>query len=206
MTQRYQPRQPDRDRALIAQMKQLAKKHPCYGYRFITAKLRQEGWRVNHSRVQRLWRKEDLQVPYRRKTEQCLGSGENACFLKKAEFINHVWTYDFIEDQTEDSRKLKFLTVLDEHTRESLAIEVGCGAASLSNLVCSAVAGGLPGPEYALGIGFLYHAQPSGLSIPLRKAEPGREGSLCTRWKNWKKIIRIVDWRDRTCYNVVKNW
>lgn len=124
MTQRYEPKQADKDKPLIAAMKRLAGKNPRYGYRFITAKLRQEGWQVNHKRVQRLWRKEGLQVVYKHKRKKSLGSSENACFVKKAEFINHVWTYDFIEDRTEDSRKLKFLTVLDEYTRESPAIEV----------------------------------------------------------------------------------
>lgn len=123
-TQRYKPRDPDKDRPLIDAMKRLAKEYPRYGYRFITAKLRQHGWCVNHKRVQRLWRKEGLQVPYRRKRKKSQGSCENACFVKKAEFINHVWTYDFVEDRTEDGRKLKFLTVLDEYTRESPAIEV----------------------------------------------------------------------------------
>jgi putative transposase len=123
MTQRYEPRQPDKDKALIAQMKQLAGRYPRYGYRFITAKLRQAGWQVNHKRVQRLWRKEGLQVPYRRRIKKSPGSSANACFVKKAEFIDHVWTYDFIEDATEDGKKLKFLTVLDEWTRESPAIE-----------------------------------------------------------------------------------
>jgi len=125
MTQRYETKQPDKDKPLIAAMKRLAGKYPRYGYRFITAKLRQQGWQINHKRVQRLWRKEGLQVPYRRKRKKSHGCSENACYVKKAEFINHVWTYDFIEDQTEDGRKLKFLTVLDEYTRESPAIEVG---------------------------------------------------------------------------------
>jgi len=125
MTQRYEPKQPDKDKALVAAMKRLAKKHLRYGYRFITAKLRQDGWQVNHKRVQRIWRKEGLQVPYRHRIKKTLGNSANACFVKKAEFMNHVWTYDFIEDRTEDGRKLKFLTVLDEWTRESPAIEVG---------------------------------------------------------------------------------
>ena len=125
MTQRYEPKQPDKDKALVAAMKRLVGKHPRYGYRFITAKLRQDGWQVNHKRVQRLWRKECLQVPYRRKIKKSRGCSENACFVKKAEFMNHVWTYDFIDDQTEDGRMLKLLTVLDEWTRESLVIEVG---------------------------------------------------------------------------------
>jgi transposase InsO family protein len=125
MTQRYKTKQPDKDKALTAEIKNLAKKHKRYGYRMITAKLRQEGWNVNHKRVQRIWQKEGLQMPYRRKFKKAKGSPENSCTVKKAEHINHVWTYDFMSDQTEDGRKLKFLTVLDEFTRESLTIEVG---------------------------------------------------------------------------------
>jgi transposase InsO family protein len=125
MTQRYEPKQPDKDKALVSAMKRLAGEHPRYGYRLITAKLHQAGWCVNKKRVQRLWRKEGLQVPYRRRIKRYTGCSENACFVRKAEYINHVWTYDFIEDASEDGRKLKFLTVLDEWTRESPAIEVG---------------------------------------------------------------------------------
>ena len=125
MTQRYEPKQPDKDKILIADMRRLAGKYPYYGYRFITAKLRQDGWQVNHKRVQRLWRKDGLQVPYRRRIKRTPGSSVNACFVKRAEFMNHVWTYDFTEDRTEDGRKLKFLTVLDEWTRELPVIEVG---------------------------------------------------------------------------------
>jgi transposase InsO family protein len=125
MTQRYNPKNPDKDKFLVTAMKRLAGDHPRYGYRLITGKLHQEGWHVNKKRVQRLWRKEGLQVPYRHKRKKSQGSSQNSCSVKKAEFINHVWTYDFIEDRTEDGRKLKFLTVLDERTRESPAIEVG---------------------------------------------------------------------------------
>ena len=124
-TQRYKPKNPDKDKALVSAMRRLAGEHPRYGYRLITGKLRQEGWCVNKKRVQRLWRKEGLQVPYRRRIKKSRGSSENGCSVKKAEYINHVWTYDFIEDCTEDGRLLKFLTVLDEWTRESAAIEVG---------------------------------------------------------------------------------
>ncbi len=125
MTQRYRTKKPDKNKALTAEIKRLAKKHKRYGYRMITAKLRQQGWNVNHKRVQRIWQKEGLQVPYRRKFKKAKGCSENSCCVKKAEHINHVWTYDFISDQTEDGRGLKLLTVLDEFTRESLAIEVG---------------------------------------------------------------------------------
>ena len=125
MTQRYKIKQPNRDKALTTEIKKLAKRYKRYGYRMVTAKLRQDGWVVNHKRVQRIWQKEGLQVPYRRKFKKAKGSSENSCAVKKAEYPNHVWTYDFMVDQTEDGRKLKLLTVLDEFTRESPAIEVG---------------------------------------------------------------------------------
>lgn len=124
MTQRYKTTQPDKDKALTADILTLAARHKRYGYRMITAKLRQDGWIVNHKRVQRIWQKEGLQVPYRRKPKKAMGSSANSCSVKKAEYPNHVWTYDFVSDQTEDGRKLRLLTVLDEFTRESLAIEV----------------------------------------------------------------------------------
>jgi len=125
MTQRYKTKQPDKDKALTAEIRRLAKKHKRYGYRMITAKLRQDNWNVNHKRVQRIWQKEGLQVPYRRKFKKAKGSSQNSCAVKKAQYPNHVWTYDFTSDRTEDGRSLKLLTVLDEFTRESPAIELG---------------------------------------------------------------------------------
>ena len=124
MTQRYKTKQPNRDKALTAEIKKLAGRHKRYGYRMITAKLREDNWFVNHKRVQRIWQKEGLQVPYRCKFKKAKGSSANSCTAKKAEYPNHVWTYDFMSDQTENGRKLKLLTVLDEFTRESPAIEV----------------------------------------------------------------------------------
>jgi transposase InsO family protein len=124
-TQRYTPKQPDRDKALTDEIGRLAGRYPRYGYRFITAKLNQQGWAVNHKRVQRIWQKEALQVHYRPKRRKSTGCSENSCAVKKALYKDHVWTYDFTSDQSEDGRSLKFLTVLDEFTRESLAIEVG---------------------------------------------------------------------------------
>jgi len=123
MTQRYKTKQPDKDKALTAEINGLARRYKRYGYRMITAKLRQYGWIINHKRVQRIWQKEGLQVPYRRKFKKARGSSKNSCSVEKAEYPNHVWTYDFISDQTEKGGRLKLLTVLDEFTRESLAIE-----------------------------------------------------------------------------------
>jgi putative transposase len=123
-TQRYQPRRVDEDKALVGDMKRLSRLHPRYGYRRITALLRTEGWTVNRKRVYRLWRQEGLKVPGKKGKHKRLGDSENSCLRQRAEHINHVWSYDFVTDQTQDGRRLKLLVVLDEYTRESLTIEV----------------------------------------------------------------------------------
>ena len=123
-TQRYRPRQPNRDRGLVQRMLQLVRRHPRYGYRRIWALLRGEGFRVNRKRIYRLWRQEGLKVPRKQRKKRRLGSSESGCVHRRAEWINHVWCYDFLSDQTADGRTLKLLTIEDEYTRESLAIEV----------------------------------------------------------------------------------
>lgn len=123
-TQRYVPRRVDEDKALGAALKRLSRAHPRYGYRRIAALLRTEGGCVNRKRVYRLWRQEGLQVPGKSRKGKRLGDSENGCLCRRAEHINHVWSYDFVADQTEDGRRLKLLVVLDEYTRESLTIEV----------------------------------------------------------------------------------
>ncbi len=122
-TQRYQPHRVDQDKALVAAMRGLSQQHPRYGYRRITAMLRAEGWRVNRKRVYRLWRQEGLKVPVNKVKRERLGGSDNSCSRRRAEHINHVWSYDFVTDQTADGRRLKLLVVLDEYTRESLTIE-----------------------------------------------------------------------------------
>ena len=89
--------------------------------------LRREGWLVNKKRVHRLWRKEGLKVPdkqHKRRRLTILGPSENGCTRRKAERINHVWSYDFVMDETEDGRRLKMMPVVDEYSRECLSIEV----------------------------------------------------------------------------------
>ncbi len=105
-------------------MRQLARKHKRYGYRRIWVRLREEGWIVNRKRVQRLWREEGLRVPVRQRKRRRLGSSANASDRMHATRKNHVWSYDFVMDQTADGRRLKMLPVLDEFTRESHAILV----------------------------------------------------------------------------------
>ena len=79
---------------------------------------------MNRKRVQRLWRREGLKVPQKQRKRRRLGHSGNSCTRRKAGHVNHVWSYDFVLDQTSDGRRLKLLPVVDEFTRECLAIEV----------------------------------------------------------------------------------
>ena len=124
-TQRYRAITPDDEKLLVKNMLGFARKHPRYGYRRITALMRRAGWTVNRKRIQRLWREQGLKVPQKQRKKRRLGSTANGCTRRKAEHPHRVWTYDFVFDQTDDGRTLKFLTVIDEFTRECLALPVG---------------------------------------------------------------------------------
>jgi transposase InsO family protein len=123
-TQRHQPEEPDRDRVLRDELRQLSRAHPRWGYRRAHAVLREQGWRVNRKAVQRLWREEGLRVPARRRKRQRLGVSTTPADRLGAEHPDHVWALDYQFDQTTDGRILKLLHVVDEHTRQALAIEV----------------------------------------------------------------------------------
>ena len=123
-TQRYEPREADDEKPLVKRMKELSAAHPRYGYRRVWALLRREEFQVNRKRVHRLWRREGLRVPTRQRKRRRLGHGNNSCTRRKAGHPDHVWSYDFVMDQTADGRRLKLLPVVDEFTRECLAIEV----------------------------------------------------------------------------------
>ena len=124
MTQRYEATRPDDEERLVARMRGLAAKHPRYGYRRIWALLRREGWSINRKRVHRLWSREGLKVARPQKQKRFRGSSENICSVRKAESPNHVWTWDFIHDRTMCRGPLKLLSLVDEYTRECLALEV----------------------------------------------------------------------------------
>jgi len=123
-TQRYRAITPDEERQLVKAMLDVSRRHPRYGYRRITALLRRAGWLVNRKRIQRLSRQQGLKVPRKQHKRRRLGSSANSCSRRAATQRNHVWTYDFVFDRTEDGRRLKFLTVVDEFTRECLALPV----------------------------------------------------------------------------------
>jgi putative transposase len=124
-TQRYRPRPREFERRLTGRMLELVREHPRFGYRRIWALLRREGWRVNRKRIYRLWRGEGLKVPRKQRKKRHLGQSAHGCARRRAEYKDHVWAWDFIHDRTRDGRPLKWLTLLDEYTREDLALEVG---------------------------------------------------------------------------------
>jgi putative transposase len=124
-TQRYRLCRRADEARLLTEMRRIVRKRPRFGSQRTYRKLVADGWRVNHKRVERLWRQEHMQVPRKQRRRRRLpGSTENSCIRRKAEHMNHVWSYDFLVDRTEDGRQLKLLAVIDEYTRECLAIEV----------------------------------------------------------------------------------
>jgi putative transposase len=123
-TQRKAPRTADDEAALTQDIIALARQYGRYGYRRITALLREAGWLVNKKRVERIWRWEGLKVPQRQPKRARLWLNDRSCIRLKPERPNHVWAYDFVEDRTHDGRKIRMLNVVDEFTREALAIRV----------------------------------------------------------------------------------
>ena len=123
-TQRRQPHVPDDERRLVREMIAFAEQYGRYGYRRVTELLRREGWKVNHKRIERLWRREGLKVPKRQPKRRRLWLNDGSCVRLRPAFRDHVWSYDFVQHQTHDGRKFRMLTLIDEYSRECLAIDV----------------------------------------------------------------------------------
>jgi putative transposase len=157
-TQRKAPSVPDDEAALREEIIALAKIYGRYGYRRVTALLRVAGWCVNHKRVERIWRQEGLKVPRRQPKRGRLWLNDGSCVRLRPERPNHVWAYDFVEDRTRDGRKFRMLCVVDEFTREALAIRVArkLGSAEVIDVLADLfIARGVPahirsdnGPEF----------------------------------------------------------
>ena len=113
---------------------QLASRYGRYGYRRVSALLRRDGWRVNHKRVERIWRLEGLKVPAKQPKRGRLWFTDGSCVRLRPQRQNHVWAYDFVALRTRDGRPVRLLTVVDEYTRECLAIEVGRSLRSPTSL------------------------------------------------------------------------
>src|SRR5207244_8650620 len=129
-TQRYVTLEDEEERRLISRLHELVRERPRYGYRFMVAILRREGWRVNRKRVYRLWRQEGFQVPRKQRKKRRLGSSQGSCIRRRAEHKDHVWAWDSVFDRTAHGRSLKCLSIVDEYTRECLALEVDRGMTS----------------------------------------------------------------------------
>jgi transposase InsO family protein len=109
---------------LVSHIVRLATQYGRYGYRRVTALLREEGWRVNHKRVERIWRREGLKVPKRQPKRRRLWLNDGSCIRLRPQHRNHVWSYDFVMARTSNGRAFKILVILDEYTRECLDILV----------------------------------------------------------------------------------
>jgi putative transposase len=123
-TQRYAAIQRIDEDALTRDIITLASAYGRYGYRRITALLQDTGWHVGKDRVQRIWRREGLKVPQKQRPRRRLWLNDGSCVRLRPERANHVWSYDFVSARTHDGRTIRMLTLIDEYTRECLAIRV----------------------------------------------------------------------------------
>jgi transposase InsO family protein len=113
------------ERRLTRRITELACDYGRYGYRRITALLKAEGFRVNHKRVERIWRQEGLKVPKKQPKRGRLWFNDGSCVRRRAEYPNHLWSYDIVFERTHDTRPLRILSIVDEYTRECLALVCG---------------------------------------------------------------------------------
>jgi transposase InsO family protein len=123
-TQRKAPRGADDEDALTQDIIELARTYGRYGYRRVTALLRDSGWRVNRKRVERIWRREGLKVPQKQPKRGRLWLNDGSVVRLRPEYPGHVWAYDFVEGRTHEGRKFRILTIIDEASRECLAMVV----------------------------------------------------------------------------------
>ena len=133
-THRHRAVVSDDEPRLVARIIELATAYGRYGYRRITGLLRGEGWPVNHKRVDRLWRREGLKVPQKQPKRGRLWLTDGSCIRRRPAYRHHVWAYDFVTARTQDGRPLKILTVIEEYSRECLAIVVARRLRSLEVL------------------------------------------------------------------------
>jgi len=133
-THRHRAVVSDDEPRLVARIIELATAYGRYGYRRITGLLRGAGWPVNHKRVERLWRREGLKVPQKQPKRGRLWLTDGSCIRRRPAYRHHVWAYDFVTARTHDGRPLKILTVIEEYSRECLAIVVARRLRSLEVL------------------------------------------------------------------------
>ena len=123
-TQRYRVKKLPGEEPLTVRVCELASEYGRYGYRRVTALLHSEGWTVNHKRIERIWRQEGLKVPQKQQKRRRLWLNDTASIRLRPIRRNHVWSYDFVHDRTHDGRAYRILVIIDEFTRECLALEM----------------------------------------------------------------------------------
>ena len=123
-TQRYLPHIGTEEKRLTGRIIELASQYGRYGYRRVTALLQGESWQVNHKKVERIWRREGLKVPKKQPKRRRLWLNDGSCIRLRPEHKDHVWSYDFMIARTVDGRAFRILNIIDEYTRECLAILV----------------------------------------------------------------------------------
>ena len=160
-TNRYERKEDTLNKEITPRVIHYASEYGRYGYKRVTALVKAEGYRINHKRVYNIWRKEGLKVPAKQPKRSRLWLNDGSCIRKRPEYKNHVWSYDFVHYYTKDERVIKMLTIIDEYTRECLAIVVRRKLNSLDVLETLAdlfVERGVPayirsdnGPEFIAG-------------------------------------------------------
>ena len=123
-TQRYKAVEDPEQKSLKSRVIELATEYGRYGYRQVTNLLNEEGWNAGPDRVYTIWRQEGLKVPHKQPKRARLWLADGSCIRHRPEHPNHVWSYDFVSEQTHDGRKFKILNIIDEFTRECLASHV----------------------------------------------------------------------------------
>lgn len=123
-TQRYEKQPNEEQEKLRGRVVDIATEYGRYGYRKVTEMLNLEGWDVGKDRVFTIWRQEGLKVPQKQPKRSRLWLADGSCVRHRPERKNHVWSYDFVSDQTHDGRKIKILNIIDEYTRECLVSHV----------------------------------------------------------------------------------
>ena len=184
----YQSKDRDED-ALRHDIIRLAKMYGRYGYRKIAQLLRISGWKVNHKKVERIWREEGLQLPERHKRKRRLYNKDSSIIRMRPNGPNHVWAVDFVHDKLSNNRPYKMLTVVDEYTRQALAVHVAhkmsaadvqLGASPFGPAAAKAKAAGVPGPiPFVFGTGAAPPtAAPAAEPAPAPAAGPAPPGHI----------------------------
>lgn len=227
--QRYVAMPNDFEVLLVKSMRQFAEKHPRWGYRQIHALLVADGWKVNRKRVERLWRREGLQVPpakKKRKGKKAGGSDENSIWNLPAVYPDHIWTLDFMGDRLVDGRPYRILNVLDEYTRFWHEIHVArtIGSRSVKAVLSALFAVGLKpaiirsdnGPEFVAdllgtwlgeqGVKSAFVAPGSPQQNAFIESLNGTVRDECTNLEEFHSVIesKVVHDQYRQLYNTVR--